>query len=142
MEAICYLKCFAVAEPAHPSYTAGHAITAGACVTLLKAWVDEDAAWPPSSSLGTFEPTDDGQNLLDISGQVSGLTLGGELNKLAHNLSFGRDMSGVHWRVDNIEGNKQGEELAIRLLAEEKATYAEPFGGFSLTKFDGTQITI
>ena len=30
----------------------------------------------------------------------------------------------------------------FRLLAEEKATYSETFSGFSLTKFDGTQITI
>ena len=36
------------------------------------------------------------------------LTLGGELNKLAHNLSFGRDMSGVHWRADDVQGNLQG----------------------------------
>lgn len=48
------------------------------------------------------------------------LTLGGELNKLAHNLSIGRDMSGVPWRADDVEGNRQGEEVAIRLLREEK----------------------
>ena len=135
-------QMFRSGGPSHPAFTAGHAISAGACVTLLKAWVDEDRPWPPSPALGTFEPTPDGQNLIDISGSVSGLTLGGELNKLAHNLSFGRDMSGVHWRADDIEGNRQGEELAIRLLAEEKATYPEAFSGFSLTKFDGTQITI
>ena len=135
-------QMFPGGSPSHPAFTAGHAITAGACVTLLKAWVDEDRAWPPSSAQGTYEPTADGQALNDISGTVSGLTLGGELNKLAHNLSFGRDMSGVHWRADDIEGNIQGEELAIRLLAEEKATYPETFSGFSLTKFDGSSITI
>jgi hypothetical protein len=70
------------------------------------------------------------------------LTVGGELNKLAHNLSLGRDMSGVHWRPDDIQGNCQGEEVAIRILREARATLPEPFGGFMFTKFDGTTTTI
>ncbi|MCA1613618.1 MAG: phosphoesterase, partial [Acidobacteria bacterium] len=71
------------------------------------------------------------------------LTVGGELNKLAHNMSAGRDMSGVHWRVaDNFTGLTQGEAVAIRLLQEAKATYPEPNASFTLTKFDGTTITI
>jgi hypothetical protein len=52
-------------------------------------------------------------------------------------------MSGVHYRVsDNYSGNQQGEEVAIRLLREAKATYPEP--GFTVTfnKFDGTPVTI
>ncbi len=129
-------QMFLSGGPPHPSFTAGHAITAGACVTVLKAWFDEDAAWP----FPPVEPSDDGQGLQPYLG--GGLTVGGELNKLAHNLSAGRDMSGVHWRADDIEGNKQGEELAIRLLREEKAIFPEPFDGFTLTKFDGETITI
>jgi hypothetical protein len=35
-----------------------------------------------------------------------------------------------------------GEELAISLLREEKATLREPFDGFSFTRFDGTRVTI
>jgi hypothetical protein len=68
------------------------------------------------------------------------LTLGGELNKLMHNLTHGRDMSGVHWRADGIEGNRQGEEMAIRWMREQHATYPEPFLGFNLTKIDGSQV--
>jgi hypothetical protein len=130
-------QMFRNGSPSHPSFTAGHAISAGACVTLLKAWYNEDAEWP----FEVVEPTPDGQSLVeDYDGPP--LTVGGELNKLAHNLSFGRDMSGVHWRADNIEGNRQGEEVAIRILREERETYPEPFEGFSLTKFDGTTITV
>jgi hypothetical protein len=34
-----------------------------------------------------------------------GLTILGELNKLAANISEGRNMSGIHWRVsDNMLG--------------------------------------
>lgn len=122
--------------PSHPSFVAGHAISAGACVTLMKAWYDENAEWP----FDPVEATPDGQVLIPYVSET--LTVGGELNKLAHNLSFGRDMSGVHWRADNIEGIRQGEELAIRILREEKVTYAENFDGFTLTKFDGETITI
>ncbi|MGH8495534.1 MAG: phosphoesterase, partial [Gammaproteobacteria bacterium] len=123
--------------PSHPSATAGHAITAGASCTILKAWFKEDAPFPPPH----WAPTRDGGRV-DITGQFP-LTVGGELNKLAHNLSAGRDMSGVHWRVaDNLSGNAQGEEVAIRLTREAKATYPEKdkFGGFSLTRFNGQTI--
>lgn len=129
-------QMFRNGAPSHPSFVAGHAISAGACVTLMKAWYDEDTEWPFDS----VEATPDGQALIPYVSET--LTVGGELNKLAHNLSFGRDMSGVHWRADNIEGIRQGEELAIRILREEKVTYAEDFDGFTLTKFDGETITV
>lgn len=125
--------------PTHPSATAGHAITAGASCTVLKAWFREDAPFPPPH----WEPTRDGGRR-DITGQFP-LTIGGELNKLVHNLTAGRDMSGVHWRVaDDLSGNVQGEEVAIRLMREAKPTYPEKdrFTGFSLTRFNGQTITI
>ena len=46
-------------------------------------------------------------------------------------------MGGAHWRADNVEGVRQGEEVALRILREEMALYPEPVGGFMLTKFDG-----
>ncbi len=52
-------------------------------------------------------------------------------------------MSGLHWRIaDDLTGNFQGEEIAIRVLREAKATYPEPNATFSLTKFNGEKITI
>ncbi len=33
---------FSAGSPPHPAYGAGHATVAGACVTVLKAWFDED----------------------------------------------------------------------------------------------------
>jgi hypothetical protein len=32
--------------------------------------------------------------------------------------------------------------VAIGILADERGTFTETFGGFSLTKFDGTTITV
>ena len=120
--------------PTHPSYPAGHAFTAGASVTVLKAWWNEDIGFP-----GPRQPTADGTTFVAYPGALS---IGGELNKLAYNLSFGRDMSGVHWRVDDVAGLLQGEEFAIRHLSEKVRTYPEPFAGFTLRKFEGTQIVI
>lgn len=126
-------------SPTHPSAPAGHAISAGACVSALKAWFKEDAPFPQPH----FEVTPEGDRR-EVPGGIPGLTIGGELNKLAHNMSAGRDMFGVHWRVaDNLTGNFQGEEVAVRLLKEARTTYPEAnFQGFTLTKFNGQTITV
>jgi hypothetical protein len=124
-------------SPSHPSASAGHAQTAGACVTLLKYWF-ADAPLPAGVAR---QPSRDGMTLEPYTGPT--LTVHGELNKLAHNLSEGRNMSGVHFRVsDNYSGNQQGEEMAIRLLREAKATYPEPAFTITFNKFDDTPVTI
>lgn len=54
-----------------------------------------------------------------------GLTVGGELNKLASNVAIGRNLAGVHWRSDATESLKLGEEVAIRYLREEHDCFNE-----------------
>jgi hypothetical protein len=129
----------ATGSPFHPSFPAGHAISAGACVAVLKAWFKEDFPIP-----NPVKPLPDGSGVEPYVVGTDGppLTVEGELNKLAHNLSWGRDMSGVHWRADDVQGNRQGEEVAIRILRESRATLPEPFGGFIFTRFDGDTTTI
>jgi hypothetical protein len=151
-------------SPNHPASPAGHAITVGSCVTAMKAWFDTSptivsmlAASPGTraaivAARGTgnatgFNPviaTRDGLGLNDYTGPDAGLmTVDGELNKVVHNLSEGRNMSGVHWRIGcNYGGNWQGQEIVKRTLNEAKATYPEPGASFHLTQFDGTTITI
>ncbi len=134
-----YLLPMAYAEgaPLHPSYTAGHATVAGACVTILKAVFDE-----------TFVisrpvlPTPDGLLLDHASYDGPELTVGGELNKLASNVATGRNIGGVHWRSDAMESLKLGESIAISVLRDQRALYNERFDGFTFTKFDGTKITV
>ncbi len=121
--------------PTHPSYPAGHACGIGACVTVLKALFKETFVVPAPVMASA-----DGLSLLPYSGPD--LTVGGELNKLAANIALGRDTAGVHWRTDGIEGLNLGEAVAIGILQDFKATYREVFNGFSLTKFDGTPITV
>lgn len=132
---------FPEGSPTHPAYGAGHGTVAGACVTILKAWFNEST---PISSLTTpVHPSADGLSLVPYTDpDASAMTVGGELNKVASNVAIGRNVAGVHWRSDATESLRLGEEVAIRILRNQKAGYNEKFNGFSLTKFDGTPITI
>jgi hypothetical protein len=123
--------------PTHPSYGAGHATVAGACVTILKAWFDESFVIPDP-----VVPNPAGRALAPYTGPDAGaLTVGGELNKVAANIASARNMAAIHWRTDYSESIKLGEEVAIGILEEQKASYNEG-GSFTLTRFDGTTITI
>jgi hypothetical protein len=122
--------------PTHPSYGAGHATVAGACVTVLKWWFDE--SWPIPDPVVT---TPDGLSLVPYRGSDP-LTVGNELNKVAANVAFGRNTGGVHWRSDAWESMKFGEAVAISVLQDQKDCWNERYPGLSLTKFDGTRITI
>lgn len=122
-------------SPLHPAYPAGHATIAGACTTVLKAFFKEGAAFPDP-----MQPDDAGAALAPWTGAP--LTIGGELDKLASNISLGRDIAGVHYWSDGVEGMRLGEQVAIAYLRDLRSTYAEAFGGFSLTRFDGSRITV
>jgi membrane-associated phospholipid phosphatase len=107
---------FPEGSPTHPSYPAGHATVAGACVTVLKAWYNED--YPIQNPV---IPYDDGTKLRHYGGSdKNDLTLGGELNKLAANIAIGRNMAGVHYRSDYVESVKLGEMVAIDTLYNHK----------------------
>jgi len=133
---------FPEGSPTHPAYGAGHATVAGACVTILKAWFKETTRLV-DIGLDPVQPSDDGLSLVPYSGSDAGdLTVGGELNKIGANVALGRNTAGVHWRSDGNESLKLGEQIAIGILKDQRACYNEVFNGFSLTKFDGTTITV
>jgi hypothetical protein len=121
--------------PTHPSYPAAHATNAGACATILKAFFNEEFVVPRP-----VEAKADGSALEPWRGRD--LTLGGEINKLASNISLGRDAAGVHYRSDGVEGLRVGERQAIGILCDYSRTYNERFDGFALTRFDGRKIKI
>ena len=91
-----------------------------------------------------MQPSADGTTLIPYTPGKDGppLTIGGELNKLCSNVTFGRNILGVHYRCDSEEGNRIGEECVLRVLAENKATFPEPFTSFSLTRFNGKTVSI
>lgn len=128
---------FPEGSPTHPSYGAGHATVAGACVTVLKAFFDENAPMP-----NPVIPTPDGLTLLPYMGADAGsLTVGGELNKVAANIAIGRNMAGVHWRSDYYQSLRLGERVAICILYNQRKDYYEDYS-FTFTSFDGETVTI
>jgi hypothetical protein len=131
---------FPEGSPAHPSYGAGHATVAGACVTILKALFDTDV--PVSNFWAPVEPTDNGLGLVPYLGPDAGqMTIEGELNKIASNVATGRNIAGVHWRSDGEESIRLGEAVAIGILCEQKHTYNED-ASYTFRRFDGSLITI
>ncbi len=133
-------QAFPEGSPMHTSYGSGHATVAGACVTMLKWFFDKSV---PVNNPVIPDPANPA-NLIPYvppPGEPP-LTVGGELNKLASNISQGRNIAGVHWRTDATEANKLGETLAVSMLRELSELYNEPFNGSSLTLFDGTAITV
>ncbi|HEX4951905.1 MAG TPA: vanadium-dependent haloperoxidase [Thermoanaerobaculia bacterium] len=125
---------FPEGSPTHPAYGAGHATVAGASVTILKAFFDENYVIP-----NPVVPNGNGTKLVRWEGEP--LTVGGELNKIASNVATGRNIAGVHWRSDALESLRLGEAVAIALLRDHKSCLHEQ-GSFTFTKFDGTTITI
>ncbi len=124
--------------PLHPSYGQGHAAVAGACATLLKALFNETFVIPDP-----VVASDDGLSLIPYTGDdADQMTVGGEANKLAANIGLGRNYAGIHWRSDYQESLLLGEAAAISILRDQRETYNERFDGFTLTKFDGTTITV
>lgn len=126
---------FSEGSPMHPSYGSGHATVAGACVTVLKAFFCENHVLE-----NVYEVDEDGKSLVKSSTSDK-LTVRGELEKLADNISIGRDVAGVHYFSDQWESLLLGERIAIGILEETKLTLREEFQ-FTLTKFNGKTIKI
>jgi hypothetical protein len=153
---------FSAGSPSHPAYGAGHATVAGACVTALKAWFDEDTILGEiiTSAQSDKKRKEPGslQGLLQPGNQISGesfappqpytgtdansMTVGGELNKIASNVAMGRSMGGVHWRSDNTRSLRLGEEIAIEILRKRTLEYAERPVAFTFRSFDRQMVHI
>ncbi|HET7233199.1 MAG TPA: vanadium-dependent haloperoxidase [Longimicrobium sp.] len=138
--AVSYLlpQAYPEGAPTHPAYGAGHATGSGALCTILKAFFDEGT--PIENPV---QANAAGTALVAYTGaDATQMTLGGELNKLAGNISLFRNAAGVHWRSDYTESLLLGEAIAIGLLQEQSLGFNEDDACFQLTKFDGTTIRI
>ena len=139
-------QAFPEGSPTHPCYPTGHGTVGGACITALKFFFDGSqkirpllmragrdvfVAGPDGLSLDTYLGTD--RDSLDING---------ELNKLAHNISFGHGIhAGIHFRSSTYWSILLGEQVALSVLQDRANSYNEPFT-INITKFDGTTATI
>jgi hypothetical protein len=131
-------QAFPEGSPTHPSYPTGHGTVAGAAITILKFFFDENYVIP-----NPMVPTSDGTEIVPYTGADAGqITVGGELNKLAHNVSFGHGiLAGIHWRQDSDVSIQLGEAFAISMLKDKAKTYNEKFS-ITFTKVDGHKVTI
>lgn len=153
----------------HPTYGAGHATVAGACTTIVKAFFDcgavlgmketqtsilgqEPGDGDPCSQgkIGFFhdisapicyESMNHGKEIKDKVPECA-LTLEGELNKLAANISIGRNMAGVHYFSDYYDSLRMGEEIAIGMLEEQALCYPTDEFVLSVPTFDGNLVRI
>jgi len=88
-------------------------------------------------------PSDDGLSLQPYNGSDKGqITVNGELNKLARNVSFGHGVgAGIHWRTDTDNSLLLGEAVALSILRDRAKCYHEKFT-VSITKLDGSIATL
>ncbi|MEM7241231.1 MAG: vanadium-dependent haloperoxidase [Pseudomonadota bacterium] len=143
---------FQEGSPMHPTYGAGHATVAGACTTVVKAFFDTGTILGEKNGKAGFfnnvdqplyfEPDKDGKKLGVKKPKTCPLTLEGELNKLAANISIGRNMAGVHYFSDYYDSLRMGEEIAIGMLREQALCYQTDEFVLTLPTFDGKQIRI
>ena len=144
----------------HPAYGAGHATVAGACVTILKAFFDtgaklvdrgESSRCQPRFAFAHARPGDNPVQFvvdaadtqkLKAENATQALTLEGELNKLAANISIGRNMGGVHYYSDYYDSVRMGEVIAIGILEEQALTYPTYPFVLSVPTFDGDVVRI
>ncbi|HKS76918.1 MAG TPA: vanadium-dependent haloperoxidase [Terriglobales bacterium] len=131
-------QSFPEGSPAHPCYPTGHGTVGGAAITFLKFFFDENFVIP-----NPMVPTSDGLSLVPYTGSDAGqITVGGELNKLMSNVSFGHGIhAGIHWRKSTYNSNLLGEAMAIGMLQDRAKTYNEKFS-VTFTKLDGNKVTI
>ncbi len=134
-ETLLLPMAFTAGSPVHPAYGAGHATVAGICITVLKAYfktfdrinnvpilldtlMERPTPYLPATPFKTYIT---GVGIGSDSRKempIECLTIEGELNKLAMNVSMGRSMGGVHWRTDNTRSLILGEAIAARVLAD------------------------
>lgn len=132
-------QAFPEGSPTHPAYPTGHGTVAGACITVLKFFFDGD--WVITKPK---VPANNGMALNDYipPGGEAPLTVNGELNKLAHNISFGHGIhAGIHWRSDTDTSIQMGEAIALSYLRDLAQTYNERFTA-TIQKVDGTPAVI
>lgn len=130
-------------SPTHPAFPAGHAVIAGACTTILKAYFE--GTTPIRSKIPLVKPNPNNpQELIEFaSADADKMTVNSELDKLASNVAIGRNFAGIHFRPDGDLGALLGEFVAICWLQDQARIHNEnTFKGFTLTKRDGTKIRI
>ena len=139
-------QAFPEGSPTHPCDPTGHGAVGGACITALKFFFDgSQNIRQQLTHMGrdVCEPSQDGSSLDVYTGaDRDSLTINGELNKLAFNISFGHGIhAGIHFRSSTLNSILLGEQVALSVLQDRAKSYNEPFT-IRITKLDGTTASI
>jgi hypothetical protein len=141
-------QAFPEGSPTHPCYPTGHGTVGGACITALKFFFNgaqkiRPLLTDPHVGRDVYVPSADGLSLNTYTGaDRDSLDINGELNKLAHNITFGHGIhAGIHFRSSSYWSILLGEQVALSVLRDRAKGYNEPFT-INITKFDGTTATI
>ena len=109
-------------------------------MTSIRRHADgSERAWPYQ----VFAPVQkeaEGGELKPVAPQPV-LTVQGELDKLAANISIARNMAGVHYFTDYFESVRLGERIAVSIIEEQLGMYDEPVE-LNFTSFDGDSVTV
>ena len=133
---------YAEGSPTHPAYPAGHAVIAGACATILKLMY-ADTNWSSMGNYSSVMHSTNGTARVAYTRSDSGdLTVHGELNKLAANIAIGRNIAGVHYRVDGDEGMMLGQKVAIQYFKDYITRQIDARGDITIVGFDGVSFTV
>lgn len=141
---------FPEGSPMHPAYGAGHATVAGGCITMLKAFFEmfencdssrERELRDSQDERIAYVPNATGSRLVADKKFKGTLTIQGELDKLAANISIGRNMAGVHYYSDYYDSLRMGERIAVGILMEQAPTYGDSVMS-TFNSFDGDLVTI
>ena len=116
---------------------------AGACATIRKAAFDGSVQFNTLNNGTIVTANEDGSSLIPYrETDANDITVNGEINKLASNIGQGRlcrDSLAIRLRV----GLLLGEAAAISVLRDQRNNcVGEDFEAFTVTKFDGTTITV
>ncbi|XWV26003.1 hypothetical protein QJ857_gp1077 [Tupanvirus soda lake] len=144
-------------SPLHPAYISGHAIIAGACITVIKMFFNGDQKWSSLPGVvsgilsgipnAVVQSNNNGSALEKYTGDISNITIATELNKLASNVAIARNFAGIHYRTDAVRGILLGELIAIDYMRDMLCTMIEnnidsTIPEIKFRKYDGTFETI
>lgn len=139
-------QAFPEASPSHPCYPAGHGTVGGASIAAIKFFFDGSQPIRPlllATGSDVMMPSADGLSLVPYTGaDRDSLTINGELNKLAFNITFGHGIhAGIHFRSSSQFAVLLGENVGLSVLRDRAKSYNEPFT-INITRVDGKTATI
>ena len=127
---------FPEGSPTHPSYTAGHATVAGACITILKAMFDTENFVIPNPVV----PTADGSALCRTTARRSPSKASSTSSPpTSRPAATSPACTGARTAYASL---RLGQEIAISILRDQKKILNEGAAAFNFRGFDGERIVV